>query len=293
MREGFLAVEGGRVWYGIEGESDRIPLLLIHGGPGYPHDYLEPLGALTADRPVIYYDQLGCGKSDRPADSSLWTLPRFLCELAAVRSALAPGPVHLYAHSWGTMLAADYLLRPAAGIVSVTLASAALSAPRWLEDTARQRAQLPPTVQMVLEAHEAAGTTSTQTYRDATTVYYQRHLCRTHPFPDAMNRSHEASNGEVYEVMWGPSEFFATGLLKDYDRTGRLHEIRVPVLLTCGRFDEATPETSEWYRSLFPNARLAVFESSAHMPQLEEPGAYLEVLRDFLEEAEAQDAGPG
>jgi proline iminopeptidase len=288
MREGFLEVKGGRIWYGIDGDGAAgIPLLVIHGGPGYPHDYLEPLAGLAADRPVIFYDQLGCGKSDRPADPSLWTLERFLAELGLVRDALAPGPVHLYGHSWGTMLAADYLLTAPPGIVSAILASAALSIPRWLEDTGRQRELLPPTIQLVLEAHEAAGTTSTQTYRDATMVHYQRHLCRIHPFPEPMNRSHEESNGEIYEAMWGPSEFYATGLLKSYDRTSRLGEIGIPILLTCGRYDEATPDASEWYRTLFPDARLAVFESSAHMPQLEEPESYLRVVGDFLRDVEA------
>jgi len=72
--EGYIEVPGGRVWYRITG-TDRpgIPVLCLHGGPGMPHDYLEPLADLASSRPVIFYDQLGCGRSDRPADDSLWT----------------------------------------------------------------------------------------------------------------------------------------------------------------------------------------------------------------------------
>ena len=67
--EGFIPVEGGKVWYRIAGETQTgVPLLTLHGGPGYPHDYLEPLEALAAERPVIFYDQLGCGASERPDD---------------------------------------------------------------------------------------------------------------------------------------------------------------------------------------------------------------------------------
>src|SRR5215470_16812143 len=98
--EGYIAVEGGRVWYRIVGgERTGVPLLTLHGGPGYPHDYLEPLEKLADSRPVIFYDQLGCGKSDRPADRALWTAGRFVEELAVVRAALGLDRVHLFGNS--------------------------------------------------------------------------------------------------------------------------------------------------------------------------------------------------
>src|SRR6266540_2413750 len=109
--EGYIAVEGGRVWYRIAGEGRTgIPLLTLHGGPGYPHDYLEPLERLADERPVIFYDQLGCGKSEHPNDASLWQADRFVRELAQVREALGLDRMHLFGHSWGTMLAVDFVL---------------------------------------------------------------------------------------------------------------------------------------------------------------------------------------
>ncbi|MGH9661704.1 MAG: alpha/beta fold hydrolase, partial [Bryobacteraceae bacterium] len=108
------------------------------------------------------------------------------------------------------------------------------------------------------------------------------HMCRLDPWPDAMNRSHEGASGAVYQTMWGPSEFYATGNLKDWDRSDRLGEIDVPVLITCGRYDEATPEASDWYRGLLPRAELEVFEHSAHMAHLEEPERFAGRIRRFL-----------
>ena len=136
-REGMIAVPGGRVWYQILGaRSKAIPVLTLHGGPGVPHDYLEPLGALGGERPVIFYDQLGCGNSDKPDDESLWTIPRFVDELAVVRESLELEKVHLLGHSWGTMLAADYMLRKRPkGVMSLVLSGPALSATRWTADT--------------------------------------------------------------------------------------------------------------------------------------------------------------
>src|SRR6202521_4592417 len=138
-RHGFVSVEGGRVWYEIVGSGDAIPMLALHGGPGYPHDYLEPLEGLSRDRPVVFYDQLGCGKSDRPTDPALWKADRFVREVAQVRSALGLNEVHLLGQSWGGMLATDYVLAGAEGIRSLVLASAPLSIARWAHGVSRLR----------------------------------------------------------------------------------------------------------------------------------------------------------
>jgi len=87
--EGFIDVPGGRVWYRVVGKGPGTPLLLLHGGPGAPSYYLKPLAALGDERPVIFYDQLGCGRSDRPTDSTLWTIQRFIEELADLLQELA------------------------------------------------------------------------------------------------------------------------------------------------------------------------------------------------------------
>ena len=281
--QGYIPVEGGRVWYKIVGAGKPgVPLLTLHGGPGYPHDYLEPLEQLADERPVILYDQLGCGNSDRPDNRALWRVERFVRELAEVRRALGLERIHLFGHSWGSMLAVDYVLY-GASVTSLILASPALSIPRWMEDAAQLRKTLPADVQETLANHEAAGTTNTLRYRAATMQYYHRYMCRMEPWPEPMNRSHEASSGVIYREMWGPSELCATGNLMDYDRTERLCEIAVPTLYTCGRYDEATPEATALYRSLMPAAEMLVFERSAHMPHLEETGAYLAELRGFLD----------
>ena len=97
--EGYLEVDGGRVWYRSVGEGGT-PLLCLHGGPGFTHYYLEPLEALADRRQVIFYDQLGCGRSDRPAGQALWTVERFVPELAQVRAALGLTRLHLFGSSW-------------------------------------------------------------------------------------------------------------------------------------------------------------------------------------------------
>lgn len=287
VREGFIDVTGGRVWYRVVGESGGLPLLTLHGGPGVPHDYLDSLAELADERPVVFYDQLGCGLSDRPDGLALWTVERFVEEVGQVVAALGLTRFHLLGQSWGSMLATDYALTTPPGLVSLILASPPLSIPRWLADADAYRAQLPAAVRDALDRHEAAGTLDSAEYHAATDAYYARHVCRADPLPEEMLRAIAATGHAVYAHMWGPNEFNMTGgTLRTYDRTPRLPELAVPTLFTCGRYDEATPAATAWYQSLVPGSEIAVFAQSAHLPHLEEREAYLATVKDFLRRAE-------
>jgi proline-specific peptidase len=279
---GRIAVPGGNVWYRVTGNGPGTPLLLLHGGPGFPSQYLEPLAALGDERPVIFYDQLGCGRSDRPADPGLWRVERFVEEVAAVRGALGLSRVILHGHSWGGALAVETALSGAPGLAGLVLASPLLDARRWLADADRLRRELPAGVQEALRRHEAAGTTGSPEYEQATLAFYRRFVCRRDPWPPEMNESLSQLGQACYLSMWGPSEFHPTGLLRAYDVSGRLGELRVPTLFTVGRFDEATPETVASFQARVPGAGLAILERSAHMTMLDEPAAYVTVLRRFL-----------
>lgn len=284
--QGFLATPWGRVWHEQIGGGKGLPLITVHGGPGYPHDAFEPLAALGDERTVAFYDQLGCGRSERPTDAALWAVERFVEELRILTEELTDGAYHLLGHSWGSMLATDFALTRPSGLRGLILASPPLCIPRWLEDLARYRAALPTEVRETLDRHEAQGTTDSPEYEAATLAFYHRHLCRLDPWPDVLDRAIAGASLDVYHAMWGPSEFYMTGTLAGYDRTDRLAELDAPTLFTCGAYDEATPQTTAWYQSLLPGSQLAVFEHSAHMPHLEQPEEYLRVVRAFLSDCE-------
>jgi proline iminopeptidase len=282
--EGFLVGRFGRIWYAVHGSgTPGIPLLVLHGGPGAPHDYLEPLSALSDERPVIFYDQLGCGNSDRPSDPAGQTLRYFVEELAQVRAGLGLGQVHLLGQSWGCMLAADYLLshRPE-GVIGVVFSGPCLSAPRFVADLRRYLADLPDDLRAAIERCEATGEYDSPEYEDAVNAFYRKHVCRLDPWPDCMLRTLDKMGLEAYHRMWGPSEFTLTGTLKDFDCTDRLREITVPALFTCGRFDEATPETTAFYQSRLPGSEMVIFEDASHEHHLEKPEEFLATVRGFL-----------
>ena len=141
-KEGYVDVPGGKVWYEVLGDGDGLPLITLHGGPGSTHFGLEPLQALADDRPVVFYDQLGCGNSDRPDDPSLWRVERFVEELHILKDALGLDQFHILGHSWGTMLGTDYYLTHPEGIVSLIQSSPCISIPKRLEDCNSYRKQV-------------------------------------------------------------------------------------------------------------------------------------------------------
>jgi len=292
-KEGFVSFRGYKVWYSIYGEREepgKLPLLCLHGGPGAPHDYLEPLAAIAATgRRVVFYDQLGCGNSDHPHDPSLWTVRLFVEEVDVIRRALGLELVHLLGQSWGGMLAMEYALTQPEGLGSLILADTLADAQQWATEANRLRSELPADVQQTLLKHEEAGTTDDPAYEEATLVFYRRHLCRLDPWPDCLNRTQQKlkQNLEVYLTMWGPSEFHITGSLKDWSVVDRLGEIRVPTLLLSGRYDEATPNMVETICRGIQGSEWVIFENSSHMPHLEEQERYVQVLTDFLNHVEA------
>jgi proline iminopeptidase len=283
FEDGYIDVTGGKVYYQLYNKkAEGIPVIILHGGPGSSSYSLQGLKDLAEERPVILYDQLGCGKSDRPADPLLWRIDRFVEELAQVRQGLNLEEVHILGHSWGTTLAAAYCLTKPSGVTSVIFSSPCLSAPLWEQDQKRNLEKLPIEVQEIIKQCEENGTTESDDFKKATEVFNKTFVCRLDPYPEWLKQGAQYKNPEVYNIMWGPSEFTVLGNLKEFDCTSRLKEITCPTLYTCGRFDEATPKTTQYYSSLTPGSAFHVYENSAHMPYLEEPEEFLNVVGEFL-----------
>jgi proline-specific peptidase len=263
--------------------------LLLHGGPGACHDYIEAIAAIAATgRRVIFYDQQGCGSSDQPDDPSRWSVDFYVREVDAVREALHLDRVHILGQSWGGMLLMEYLVRQPAGVISATIASSPASMPLWVTETSRLRAGLPAEVIEALDRHEASGTWDDPEYEAAVNVFYERHVCRVVPFPEPVARTFAkiARNPQVYRTMNGPTEFHVVGSLGGWDITPRLGAVEVPVLITSGRHDEATPAQMALVAEHIPQAEWVIFEQSGHMSHAEEPDRYMAVLADFLSRAE-------
>ncbi|MEN6487442.1 MAG: proline iminopeptidase-family hydrolase, partial [Smithella sp.] len=258
VHEQYIETEQGRLWAAVYGEGTKgVPLLVLHGGPGFlsmPREICD----LADERPVIFYDQLGCGRSDRPSDTSLYTVSNYVRELARVREVLGIEQLHLMGFSWGAMLAAEYILRNRPrGVTSLILCGPLLSTPFWERDQRNHISHMPTEAIRVIAAAEASKF-YTEDYQRVMMDYYRSHVCRLNPWPTDLTEAVEKLNMDVYLTMWGPSEFTVTGELKDTDLLPRLKEIRQPTLLTCGEHDEAAPETVGVFCDQLPRGEMTI-----------------------------------
>jgi L-proline amide hydrolase len=294
--EGFAPYLSYQTWYRITGDlhSGKPPVIVLHGGPGCTHDYVDSLKELASrGRAVIHYDQVGNGRSTHLRDkgADFWTVDFFIAELANLIDHLGVRRAyHVFGQSWGGMLGSEFAVTRPKGLVSLVIADSPASMQLWLSEANRLRAELPNEVQAVLLAHEAAGTTSSKAYQDAVKVFYERHVCRIVPMPEEVARTFAAMEEDptVYHTMNGPSEFHVIGTLKDWSVIERLGNIEVPTLLISGRYDEATPATVQPYADRIRDVRWHMFENSSHMPHVEEKDACLRLVGDFFEECESK-----
>ena len=284
--EGSLDHRGHKVWWGRAGgppSPGAAPLLTIHGGPGICHDCLEPLAALGRDRRVFFYDQYGCGRSDRAVDVDEYDIELFVDEIAAVREQLGLDEVHLFAHSYGGPLLLEYLLqRQPVGVLSVTLSNTFASVPGLCRGWDRRLAELPVGYGDALRSGPDA---DPEAFSRALMEFMGRFIYPGPP-PEPLVRSQQHSGAEVYGRMHGTSWFNPDGQWSTWDATPRLGEIRMPTLVVAGTRDQCVPELAQELATGIPGAEVVILDA-AHLPFFEIPDEYLTLVRGFLARSEA------
>ncbi|MBI0375676.1 proline iminopeptidase-family hydrolase [Streptomyces albiflaviniger] len=273
------AVPGGRIRYEIlNPDAPGTPVVTVHGGPGTPHNYLRPLADLLPGHPVVVYDQLGCGRSERPADPSLWRLDRFVDELAALLAELDLPRFHLLGHSFGTMIVGEYALRGGPHRPEwLVLVSPVLSVRKYEDDMRQMLFRLPPDTAQGLTDALRTGRYDTPEYVDAAMVFAERHMCRTE-WPDTLLDATMDTAAAVRDTMWGRTEFQVTGNLRSYTCTDRLGDLSAATLIICGEHDFVPPRAGQAYARAIPGADTAVIAGASHMPHLEAPELFAKEL---------------
>jgi proline iminopeptidase len=281
---GHADVPGGKVWWRKVGSGPKTPLVLLHGGPGAGHNYLLPLAALATDRPVIFYDQLGCGKSDSPPDEKIYTIQRSVDELDALRAALGLKQIILYGHSWGSVLAIEYLCQGRGkGVERLVLGGALASVPQTMAGQQRLITEMPHGEGARMRALEADGKTASPEYDALVQKFYDLHVCRKKPMPPEAAESLEICGKSIaYRVMNGPNEFTIVGVIKDWDRRKDLGRIRLPTYITTGEFDEVTLDCHQTIQHGITGSKLEVFKDCSHMTMSEKPHEYVAAVERFV-----------
>jgi proline iminopeptidase len=242
-----------------------------------------PLGKLGDDKiTVILYDQLGCGLSDKPNDAERFTVDYLVQEVDGIREALGLGKVNLLGVSWGGALALQYALNYPQNLRRLVISSGFASTPELVAEMKRLKRLLPREVQDTLAKYEALWAYNHPDYLKAVDVFYHEYLCRLPKWPEEVTKAGDYSSIPVYYTMNGPNEFTINGNLRDCDIRNRLSEIKVPTLVTVGRYDEVPPKIAETIHQGIQGSQLVLFEKSAHLALWEEPAKYEQTIRDFV-----------
>lgn len=285
-KTGYVDVPGGKVWYEVFQTGNGIPLVILPGGPGNQHTYLKTLKFLAIDRSVIFYDPLGCGKSviDNTEKNNvcLWTLDRFIEEIEILLWHLGIEKIHLFGHSYGSLLATQFALKNQSKVASLMLAGPCLSVQHWSQDIWNCRRKMSQEIQQKLTFYEMHEQTNSKEYHDLVFSFYKQFICKMNPWPEEISSALREMNEQAYEVLWGKSFFLITGKLAYYDLTKELHRINCPTLLTRGNDDVVSLETANLYKSLINQAFLVNCENSTHVPHIENRVSYVEILSNFL-----------
>lgn len=285
-----IPISGGfHVWTRKVGESP-IKLLLLHGGPGSTHEYLQIFeDQLPPEGIEIYfYDQLGSYYSDQPSDPSLWNVDRFREEVEEVRQGLGLDQFYLFGSSWGGFLGIEYALKYQSNLKGLIISNMTASIDSYVKHINYLRDQLPADIVATMKAYEAKEDFENPEYQELIQVHLnEKHICRVVPWPESVVRGFSRMNPQVYNTMQGPNEFLVNGTFKDWNRWGDLHQIKVPTLLLGGKYDTMAPADKIEMGKRIPNARVGICENGSHLSMWDDTEAYFNFMKDFIQDVEA------
>lgn len=278
------------VWTKRIGDNPDKKILLLAGGPGCTYEYFEGFEKHLPKENIefIYYDQLGCGKSDNPNDTAFWDLKRYTNEVEQVRKALGLNKHNFYllGHSWGGILAMQYALDYPNALKGLIISNMMSSCPKYGQyaDSVLAK-QMPEAVLKEVKAIEAKNDFANPRYMELLMPhFYQKHICRIpiDKWPDAMNRSFDKINQSLYVTMQGPSEFGIAGKLAKWDVSSQLKQITVPTLCIGATHDTMDPNYMQWMSTQFPNGKFYLCRNGSHMCMWDDEISYFNGLISFL-----------
>lgn len=282
--EGLVNANGFDLFYELYGKDGKKgTVLCLHGGPGGTLEDFRPLIDLTKDGyRVVLYNQMGSHRSQVPRNKSLLTVEHYVEEVEAVRVGLNLGKINIIGQSWGGMLAMAYALKYQSNMKSMITNGGPASVPLCLSEMTRRKLELSPEIQNIFQKYEAVSDYENPEYMYATEIYYRNFLCRLPQWPQELLYAFRHMSKLVYETMWGPTEFVCIGALRYWDITSEIHKIKIPTLVTCGRYDEVSPVVCQSAHREIKDSQFHIFENSGHESMWDERDTYLSTARAFL-----------
>ena len=288
IKEVYVDYAGFKTYCKIVGECQpgKKPLLILHGGPGDCHNYLLEYAEMADryGRQVIFYDQIGCGKSKIPhQEDDFYTYDLWVNEFYTVRKALGLDDIHLFGNSWGGMLGMLCMMKDDTGVNSFVINSSPVRIQSWLDAANHLIGFLPLEMQNALAEAERTGDYGTVQARAAFDEYYKRHVCGFYEKDYSQNLKDSFANvGECYMIMQGASEFVVTGKMRDWDIREGVKNIKVPCMALSGTDDEGTPWVIKEGVDLIPNCEWTLIQGAPHIANATHPDECMEAVENFI-----------
>jgi proline iminopeptidase len=277
------------VWTKRFGNNPKIKILLLHGGPGMTHEYMECFETFFQREGFEFYeyDQLGSYFSDKPKDPSLWNIERFVSEVDQVRRAIGADSSNFYiiGNSWGGVLGMEYALKHQNHMKGLIVANMMASVPEYNNYSKKLAGQLPPEILKEIKTLEEKKDFENPRYMELLmTHYYPKHICRLKNWPDAAMRSFTHVNHDIYTLMQGPSEMGIIGdaVLSNWDIKNRLPEITVPTLMVGAEHDTMDPKAMEEQSKLVKNGQYLHCPNGSHLAMWDDQKVFMKGVIDFV-----------
>ncbi|ASK28611.1 proline iminopeptidase [Chryseobacterium sp. T16E-39] len=283
-----------KVWTKRFGSNPKIKILLLHGGPGMTHEYMECFETFFQKEGFEFYeyDQLGSYYSDQPKDDKLWTTDRFVDEVEQVRKAIGGDQSNFYVlgNSWGGILAMEYALKYQKNLKGLIVANMVASAPeygKYSEDVLAK--QMKPEVLKEIREIEAKKDFNNPRYMELLVPnFYNEHICRLKEWPDGLNRAIKHANANVYTLMQGPSEFGISGRLANWDVKNQLHNISIPTLMIGAKYDTMDPKAMEEQSKLVKKGRYLYCPNGSHLAMWDDQKVFMNGVINFIKDVDSQ-----
>ncbi|KAK4504878.1 hypothetical protein PRZ48_002841 [Zasmidium cellare] len=281
-------------WYKVFGDLkdiSKVPLFVLHGGPQAGHEYLLSLRDLH--EPIIFYDQVGCGKSttglpEQTGDGSWWTSQLHCKELSNLIAhlGLEHRPIDVIGHSWGGMLASEWASDRvrAKNLRRLVLYSSLASIEGHVKGLEETRALLPQDVQSTIERGLKDQDFESPELKDAMDVFLTGYVSLSQPFPcDEVKPAFvNLATSKLHKIVWGPHFLVPSGLIRSWTSIPFLHQIQVPTLMTRGSVEYIPDSAMQPFFDLIPKIKWITFENAAHFSHIEQREKFLTEVRHFL-----------
>lgn len=287
----FLKSKWGKVFCIKKGNKSqsKFPIVGLHGGPGGTHLTVQGLLDFSSERQVIIYDQIGSGKSSRLSKKNQ-SVQNLVQNLDEVIIGLGIDQFHLFGTSWGGTLALEYYhFKKGKQIASLILSSPLISEKAWSNDAKKLINKMSKKEKEIISFNEKYNISDSKLYQEVMNSYYDKYVFRFLKNKDKiLPNLFKGSNIDMYKYLWGNSEFSSSGLLKNYDGTQLLKKVKCPILLMCGKYDEATPESNKKFSKLNKNINFKIIPKSSHLSLFENKKAVLKSISSFLRKIETK-----